>query len=67
MLSWEELMELTADSVDPRPFNEVVRKYNDTWRTDEDLVVTIKTRNGRRLPTYLLRMEYKRRLEQRGL
>lgn len=67
MLSWDELKELTDNSVDPLPFNKVVRKYNDTWRTDEDLVATIKTRNERRLPTYLLRMEYKRRLEQRGL
>lgn len=64
MLSWKELMNLTEDSVDPHPFNTVVRSNMNTGLSDKELVRTIKTRNRQRKPTYLLRLEYQRRLRQ---
>jgi len=67
MLSREELRELTVGSIDPNPTGRVVRRFNDVERTDEDLVAVIKSRNRAKKPTYLLRMEYARRLDQRGL
>lgn len=64
-LSKEGLDRLTRKSVDPSPRGTVVRKFHNVDLTDEDLVQRIEKRNKECKPTYLLRMEYQRRLNQR--
>lgn len=67
VLSREQLDKLTRDSVDPTPLGSVRRPFDNVDLTDDDLVRTIEERNSQRKPTYLLRLEYDRRLKQRGL
>ena len=57
----------THASVDPKPLGPVVRIYDNVELTDEELRQRIEERNRQGKPTYLLRLEYERRLRQRGL
>jgi hypothetical protein len=66
-LSRNELNRLTGDSVDPTGFGPVRSHFENVDLTDEELVQRIKERNRVRKPTYKLRLEYERRLKQRGL
>ena len=66
-LSRQELAELTAASIDPQPWGHLVRKEMNRGLTDEELVARIKKRNSYAEATALLRYEYRRRLEERGL
>ena len=65
MLSYDELLDLTENCVDPHPVNAVVRGDMNAGLTDEELVEKIISRNNSGKPTYLLRLEYRKRLEQR--
>lgn len=65
-LSIDELEELTSNSVDPSPFGKYVNRFDNVDLTDEALINKIKERNEEGKPTYKLRMEYQRRLDQRG-
>lgn len=67
MLSRAELEQLNRESMDPQPLGRVVNIYDNVEMSDEELVAKIKQRNKDRKPTYKLRMEYERRLKQRGL
>jgi hypothetical protein len=67
MLSRDELAKLTEGSVDPSPLGRITRPHDNVELTDEELRVKIEDRNAQRKPTYLLRMEYERRLHQRNL
>lgn len=66
-LSREELNRLNSESVDPKPFGSITRPYDNVDMKDEDLAEKISARNRAGKPTFLLRMEYDRRLRQRGL
>lgn len=66
LLSREDLDIYTSQCVDPTP-DEVCRPAHNVDLTDRELVERINSRNGANKPTYLLRMEYERRLRQRGL
>lgn len=66
-LSRDELNQLTAGSVDPAGWGPVRSHFENVNLTDEQLVQRIKGRNRERKPTYKLRLEYERRLKQRGL
>lgn len=67
MLSREELQRLTAGSVDPKPWGRITRPHDNVDLADDKLCSKIEERNSQRKPTHLLRMEYERRLLQRGL
>jgi hypothetical protein len=61
-----ELDNLTENSVDPQPLGKIRRSvHENSGLTDTELVNTIKTRNEQGKPTYMLRQEYQRRLNQR--
>lgn len=66
-ISRDGLSNLTQNSVDPKPFGRVTRDGMNMDLTDVELVGTIEERNSLNKPTYLLRLEYERRLRQRGL
>jgi len=66
-LSKEELKRFTLESEDPRPLGRVARPHHNASLTDEELVQRIDQRNDQGEPTFLLRQEYQRRLDQRGL
>jgi hypothetical protein len=66
-LSRDELNRLTRNSVDPTGFGPVRSHFENVNLTDEQLIQTIEERNRERKPTYKLRLEYERRLKQRGL
>lgn len=61
-LSRQLYQELTANSVDPTPFEPVRRAGMNAGLSDSELVETIKRRNEEGKSTYLLRQEYKSRL-----
>jgi hypothetical protein len=65
-LSREELDKFTRESVDPKPLGPVQRSFHNVGLGDGELRRRIIERNRDRKPTYLLRMEYERRLGQRG-
>jgi hypothetical protein len=65
-LSREELDKFTRESVDPKPLGPVQRPVHNVGLSDSELRRRIIERNRDRKPTYLLRMEYERRLGQRG-
>ena len=65
-LSREELDAFTRDAVDPTPLGPIQRPYHNTGLSDRELRETIRARNAKGEPTYLLRMEYERRLGQRS-
>lgn len=67
MLSKEELERLTNESVDPKPLGRITRPHDNVGLRDDELCSKIEERNSQGKPTYLLRMEYERRLHQRGL
>lgn len=64
-LSQAELDAFTAASVDPTPTGPIRRPFDNTGLSDAKLRQTIAQRNREGKPTYLLRMEYGRRLAQR--
>ncbi len=64
-LSWKELYDLTQNSVDPKPFNTVRRSFDNANLSDSELVSRIQERNSQNKSTYLLRLEYERRLGNR--
>lgn len=66
-LSREELDKYTSESVDSRPLGRITRRHDNVDLADDELRQRIKERNEQRKPTFLLRMEYERRLNQRGL
>lgn len=66
-LSREELERFTRESVDPHPWGNVQRPFDNVGLSDGELRRRIIERNRERKPSYLLRMEYERRLTQRGL
>ena len=66
-LSREELQIFTLNSVDPVPRGVISRPFHNTEISDNELRKRIIERNKSGKPTYLLRMEYDRRLKQRGL
>lgn len=67
MLSKKELERLTGESVDPmKPFGHITRSHDNVGLTDDQLCSKIEELNSQRKPTYLLRMEYERRLRRRG-
>jgi urease accessory protein UreE len=66
-LSREELNTFTREAVDPTPEGPVRRTFDNVDLTDDELVRRIMERNEQRKPTFLLRLEYERRLGQRGL
>ena len=65
-LSREELDRFTLESVDRTPINDIRRPYHNTGLSDRELRDTIRERNSQKKPTFLLRMEYERRLAQRS-
>jgi hypothetical protein len=60
--SRDELDRFTRASVDPMPWGRIARPNENGHLTDEQLCQEISGCNGRREPTSLLRLEYKRRL-----
>ena len=66
-LSRDELNQLTRNSVDPTGFGPVRSHFENVNLTDEQLRQSIEQRNQAGKPTYKLRLEYERRLKQRGL
>ena len=66
-LSRQHLASLTLDSVDPEGLGRMTRLHDNVDLTDDQLVMAIMKRNAAREPTYALRYEYRRRLDQRGL
>jgi hypothetical protein len=66
-LSREELERFTRESVDPHSWGNVQRPFDNVGLSDGELRRRIIERNRERKPSYLLRMEYERRLTQRGL
>jgi hypothetical protein len=66
-LSKDEIKRFTSDSVDPTGWGPVRSHFENVGLTDAELVQRIKARNRAGKPTYKLRLEYKRRLKQRGL
>lgn len=66
-ISREELDKFTQESVDPNALGPIRRPFDNVELTDDELVARIKERNREGKPTYLLRMEYERRLRHRGL
>ncbi len=65
-LSETELDRFAAEAVDSSPHAPVRRVYDNVELSDGELRRQIAERNQKRLPTYLLRLEYRRRLRQRG-
>jgi hypothetical protein len=65
-LSREELDKFTSASLDPKAGGPVRRPFDNVDLTDEELVSRLKERTGVK-PTFLLRVEYERRLKQRGI
>lgn len=65
MLTGQELDLFTKGSVDPDGWGPVRRDGMNRDLSDQDLRSTIAQRNEQGKPTYLLRLEYKRRLEER--
>jgi hypothetical protein len=65
-ISREELDKFTQESVDPNALGPIRRPFDNVELTDDELVTRIKERNREGKPTYLLRMEYERRLRHRG-
>jgi hypothetical protein len=66
-LSRDELANFTQRSVDPTPWGRVTRDGMNANLTDSELTSRIQQRNAEGKPTYLLRLEYQRRLGQREL
>jgi len=66
-LSREELERFTLQSADPKPLGRVARPHHNAGLTDKELIQKIDQRNDQGEPTFLLRQEYQRRLDQRGL
>ena len=64
-LSRSKLANLTTHSVDPEPLGRITRDGMNSNLTDSELAQRIKSRNDLYKPTYLLRLEYNRRLNQR--
>lgn len=62
-LSQEELDRFTRESVDPQPINLVVRRFDNVGLSDSELRRRILERNQKGKLTYLLRLEYQRRLD----
>jgi hypothetical protein len=65
-LSRDELRILTEQSVDPTGWGPVTRPFDNAELNDSELRQRIISRNRNEQPTYLLRLEYDRRLRQRG-
>lgn len=66
-LSRQEFLELTRNSADPQPRGRVTRDGMNRDLTDRELSSRIRHRNSEGKDTYLLRLEYNRRLRQREL
>ncbi|MBL8057009.1 MAG: hypothetical protein JNK29_09945 [Anaerolineales bacterium] len=64
-LSSADLAALTRAAVDLNPQGAIRRPYHNVELSDQELRQRIAERNRQRLPTYLLREEYRRRLGQR--
>ena len=67
LLSRGKLLNLTENSRDPEPQGPVLREGMNAHLSDEELRDLIKSRNAELKPTYLLRLEYELRLNERGL
>jgi len=65
-LSREELRWFTSHSVDPQPWGPIVRENDNVYLTDEELRRRLEERTREGKPTALLRLEYQRRLNERG-
>jgi len=65
-LSREELRWFTSRSADPQPWGPIVRGDDNVHLTDEELRRRIEERIREGKPTALLRLEYERRLNERG-
>ena len=61
-LSHEELSDMTRSSVDPVGLGPVTRPFDNSDLPEGELRRRILQRNAARKPTYLLRLEYKHRL-----
>lgn len=66
LLSRKDLENLTNASVDPTGWGPVRRTNDNEGLSDVELRRKIVDRNLEGKPTYLLRLEYERRLEERG-
>jgi hypothetical protein len=64
-LSQDDLDILTRDAADPIPTGPIQRPFHNVEISDRELRRRIVERNRDHKPTYLLRMEYARRLAQR--
>ncbi len=61
-----KLDNLSTNSVDPKPLGQIIRSvHENSDLTDTELVKRIEKRNKQGKPTYMLRQEYQRRLNQR--
>jgi hypothetical protein len=65
-LSRDELNRLTRNSADPTGVGPVLSHFENVDLTDGELLQRIEERNRDNKPTYKLRLEYERRLKQRG-
>ncbi len=65
-LSREELKKFNRESVDPQPWGPIVRGSDNVDLTDEELCRRIEQRIKEGKPTALLRLEYRRRLNERN-